>query len=308
MTKKPEKVGFIGLGLMGLSMATNLLKAGVDLAVYNRTPEKAKELKNNGAFVAETPTQLAKYVSGGFIIICVSDTAALSKVMSDDAGILQADLTGTLVVDMGTSKVDVTHELARQVTEKGGAYIDAPVSGGAVGAQAGTLSIMAGGAVEDIKRAGAIFDIMGSSTTHIGDVGAGQVAKAANQMIVGATLSVVSEAMLLGKQAGVDLSKMRQALLGGFANSRILDLHGGRMIERNFNPGGHARTQSKDLQQAVELARSLGLTLSVTEHTLELWNKMVAADMGELDQSGYLKFVESQQNMANVKSDEDPSK
>lgn len=154
---------------------------------------------------------------------------------------------------------------------------------------------MAGGETDNLLRAQPVFETLGRATTHIGPVGAGQVAKAANQAIVGATLSIVGEAMLLAERSGADPAKMRQALMGGFAHSRVLDLHGQRMIDRSFDPGGRARTQAKDLAQAVELAHALGLSLPILEKTNALWQAMVEAGMGDLDQSAYLAFAETNQ-------------
>lgn len=293
MQLRHKNIGFIGLGLMGLPMARNLLQAGAELAVFNRTAAKADSLIAQGAVLAESPTDLARRIRGGIIIICVSDTPAILETLS---ALVRADLTGTLVIDMGTTTVDATSQAAEMITAKAGAFIDAPVSGGVVGAEEGTLSIMAGGAEKDLQRAQPAFDVLGKATTHIGPVGTGQVAKAANQAIVGATLSIIGEAMLLGYRAGADLGKMRQALLGGFAGSRILDLHGQRMIDRAFDPGGRARTQAKDLMQAVELSQSLGLSLPVLEKTRDLWQAMVDAGMGDLDQSGYFAFAEAGQD------------
>lgn len=286
-------VGFVGLGLMGLPMARNLAAAGAELTVFNRTACKAQPLIDAGARLARCVEELADAVRGGMIVICVSDTPALEATI---AALACRDLGRTLVIDMGTTTVAATKAAAQAIEDKGGRFIDAPVSGGAIGAQEGTLSIMAGGDADDLARATPLFQVMGKATTHIGPVGAGQVAKAANQAIVGATLSIVGETMLLARAAGCDTAKMREALLGGFAASRVLDLHGQRMIDRAFEPGGRARTQAKDLAQAVEFAHALGLQLPVLEQNSELWQAMVAEGMGDLDQSGYLAYAESLQD------------
>ena len=294
MSGNVGKVGFIGLGLMGLPMAGNLLSAGAELTVFNRTSAKADPLIRRGARLANTPTQVAENVQGGIVVICVADTPALVQTIE---AMTQADLTGVLIIDMGTTSVEATRQAAEEVTSKGGRFVDAPVSGGAVGAEAGTLTIMAGGEARDVERAMPVFEVLGRSTTHIGPVATGQIAKAANQAIVGATLSIVAETMLLAEAAGANQSKMREALLGGFAASRVLDLHGQRMIDRDFAPGGRARTQSKDLGQSVELARSMGLFLPVLEECDRLWRAMVDAGKGDLDQSGYLAFAEHLQEV-----------
>lgn len=292
MTKPLGMVGFIGLGLMGLPMAQNLLDAGADLVVFNRTAAKAEPLIATGATASDDVRQLAEQTRGGIVVICVSDTPAMTQTVE---ALTCQYLGGTLVIDMGTTTVDATRSAAARVVAAGGTFVDAPVSGGAVGATEGTLSIMAGGEAIDVKRAAAVFTVLGKSTTHIGPVGAGQIAKAANQAIVGATLGIVGETMVLAKAAGADPAKMREALLGGFASSRILDLHGQRMIDRNFVPGARARTQAKDLVQAADLAQSLGLDLPILSQCRDLWLEMVNSGMADLDQSGYLAFVESKQ-------------
>jgi 2-hydroxy-3-oxopropionate reductase len=293
MTEPPDPVGFIGLGLMGQPMARNLLHSGVRLTVFNRTPVKAELLVAEGARLAKRVEDVADNLRGGTIVICVSDTPALEMTI---AALTQRDLTGTLVIDMGTTTVAATKQAATSIAARGGSFVDAPVSGGAVGAADGTLSIMTGGARADIDRAMPLFNVMGKATTHIGPVGSGQIAKTANQAIVGATLSIVAETMLLANRAGCDTARMREALMGGFAGSRILELHGQRMIDRAFDPGGRARTQLKDLDQAVELAQSLGLKLPVLEQNRKLWLAMVENGLGDFDQSGYLKFAESLQD------------
>ena len=287
-----ENIGFLGLGLMGLPMARNLLYAGARLTVYNRSVAKADPLIANGAVAATTVADLGTRALGGIIVICVSDTPALLQSVS---ALTSADLTETLVIDMGTTSISATRDAAEMITNQGGSFMDAPVSGGTVGAEDGSLSIMVGGADTDLRRAKPVFDVLGNATTHIGPVGTGQVAKIANQAIVGATLGIIGESMLLATRAGADLAKLREALLGGFAGSRILDLHGQRMIDRAFEPGGRARTQAKDLMQAVEFSRSLGLSLPVFEQTHEAWQAMVDAGFGDLDQSGYLAFAEASQ-------------
>jgi 2-hydroxy-3-oxopropionate reductase len=292
MTRTLGPIGFVGLGLMGLPMARNLAAAGADLTVYNRTAAKAQALVSDGARLAESVEYLADAVQGGIVVICVSDTPAMEATI---AGLTSRDLTGTLLIDMGTTTVKAIQAASAAVAAKGGSFVDAPVSGGAVGAADGTLSIMAGGQTADIERAMPLFRVIGKATTHVGPVGAGQVAKAANQAIVGATLSIIGETMVLAQKAGCDTAKMREALLGGFAGSRLLDLHGQRMIDRTFEPGGRARTQAKDLAQTVELAQSLGLKLPVLEQNFTLWQEMVTRGMGDLDQSGYLVFAEALQ-------------
>jgi len=291
-----EKIGMIGLGLMGGHMARNLLAAGAKLAVHNRSPEKMTPFVADGAARADDPAGVAVGVEAGIIVICVNDTDALQAVFEggeDGRGLLAALRPGTLVIDMGTSKVNVTRVLAGLVEQQNCHLVDAPVSGGEIGAKAGTLSIMAGGSDEAIARAAPVFDVLGGSWTHIGPVGAGQVAKAANQLIVGQTLVAVAEALALAQAAGARQDKVREALLGGFASSRILEVHGQRMIEGMFDPGGRAETQLKDLVQTIELAEQSGVVLPGLERTTQLWQKMVDKGWAGLDQAGIYKLITS---------------
>lgn len=284
-----KKVGLIGIGFMGAAMAGRLLKAGAELTVFNRSAEKMTPLVGAGAVAAAGSGDLAARVGAGTIIICVSDTEALEMVIE---GVLASLAPGTLVIDMGTSAVAATRLIAGRVAAAGGRYVDAPVSGGEAGAQAGTLTIMAGGDEADIDRARPVFDILGSTLTHIGAVGAGQVAKTVNQVIVAMTLDAVAEGLVLAAAAGVDQAVVREALLAGFAQSRVLDLHGQRMIERDFEPGGRSWTQLKDIRLALDLAGESKVTLPGLERVGELWAQMCDSDMGELDQSGIYRLIE----------------
>jgi 3-hydroxyisobutyrate dehydrogenase-like beta-hydroxyacid dehydrogenase len=289
-------IGVIGLGLMGGHMARNLLTAGAKLTVHNRSPEKMTPFVADGAERAVDPAGVADAVGAGIIIICVNDTDSLQVVFegADDGRGLRAALKpGTLVIDMGTSKVKVTRVLAGLVKQQDCHLVDAPVSGGEIGAKAGTLSIMAGGSDEAIARAAPVFDVLGGSWTHIGPVGAGQVAKAANQLIVGQTLVAVAEALALVDAAGASRDKVREALLGGFASSRILEVHGQRMIDGQFDPGGRAETQLKDLVQTIELAEQAHVILPGLERTTELWQQMVDKGWAGLDQAGIYKLITS---------------
>lgn len=290
------KIGFIGLGLMGAPMATNLLNAGARLIVYNRTLAKSEGLAASGAKVANTPSEVAQVTGSGFIFLCVSDTGSLAEAIYGEGGILSSLVSGVTVIDMGTTGVTETRRFAQLVSNAGGRYIDAPVSGGEVGAKAGTLSIMAGGTIDDIERTRPLFEVLGSTLTHIGPIGTGQAAKAANQTIVGATITIVAEAFAMAQAAGADLSHVRNALLAGFAGSRILDLHGQRMIEAAFTPGARASTQLKDLRQATDLMEELGLSLPLMRKSRDLWEEMIKSGLGDIDQSGYFKFVKSSQD------------
>ena len=182
---------------------------------------------------------------------------------------------------------------SEEIEKLGGVFIDAPVSGGQVGAEEGSLSIMVGASTESLSLVRPVFEVLGKNITHIGEVGAGQVAKTANQSIVGITLAAVAEGLTLAKKAGVDPAKVRLALQGGFAESRVLDLHGGRMVERMFEPGGPARVQLKDLNQAIELADQVGLKTPSVRNAQTLWKKMVDNGWGELDQAGIIRVIEN---------------
>ncbi|WP_217351930.1 NAD(P)-dependent oxidoreductase [Ruegeria sp. HKCCD8929] len=286
-----SKVGFIGLGLMGAPMAANLLAANADLIVHNRTAKKCADLAELGARVAMTPGEVGQEVGAGSIVLCVSDTPSLEAVLCGENGVLTELVSGTTVIDMGTSEVSATRRLAAEVQARGGRYVDAPVSGGETGAREGSLSIMAGGASADIDAAKPIFDVLGGMLTHIGPVGTGQAAKVANQTIVGTTVGIIAESLALAAAAGADIVKVREALMGGFAGSRILQLHGQRMIDGAFSPGARAATQLKDMRQAVDLAREVDLSLPLLSKSHALWAAMVEAGMGDLDQSGYFAFV-----------------
>lgn len=293
-----RRIGVVGLGLMGAPMARNLMTAGAALVVHNRSPKNMGPLVADGAEGADNPAEVAASTAGGIIVVCVTDTAALEAVIRGGeggraTGLLSALAPGTLVIDMGTSDVAATRALAAEVEAAGGRYIDAPVSGGEIGAQAGTLAIMAGGADEDIARARALFEVLGDSITHIGPVGTGQVAKAANQAIVAMTLDAVAEGLTLAKAAGADPARVREALLGGFAASRILEVHGQRMIDRSFAPGGRAGIQLKDIRQALALAEEAGLALPGLRLAGDLWAEMVARGWGELDQAGIVRLIEA---------------
>ena len=284
-------VGFVGLGLMGQAMATQLINAGYCLCIHSRTAIKAEPLIALGASYAQTPAELAKTIKGGIIIVCVTDSIALEEVMTGEQGLLGDIAAGCLIIDMGTSRFDLTQKLAQKTQAKGAHYIDAPVSGGQIGAQQGTLSIMTGGQISQLDRAQPLFNAMAKKTTHVGAIGCGQLAKTANQMIVGATLNIVAEALFLAQKNGADPTKVRAALEGGFADSKILQIHGQRMLEENYTPGARATTQLKDLQQAQDLAAQSQLELPLNNTCLSQWQAMVNAGLGGLDQAGIMAWV-----------------
>ncbi len=283
-------VGFIGLGLMGQGMTRNLLRAGARLLVNDLDPATVDALVAEGAIGRETPAAIAG--ESGTVILMVTDTRAAESVLLGQGGVLEGLRPDALVIDMGTTAATATRRFAERVRAAGGDYVDAPVSGGMVGARDGTLSIMAGGAEAALDRARPVLDVLGSRLTHVGPVGAGQVAKAANQIIVGLTIGAVAEGLTLARRAGVDPARVREAVMGGFADSRVLELHGKRMIENDFEPGAHCTVQQKDLSQALELARELDQELPATRLCLELYDRLIAEGHGKLDHAALIKVLD----------------
>ena len=284
------KIGFIGLGLMGKHMARNLHAAGAYVVIHNRSRAIVDELAAEGMTPATSPSGVAKRSS--VILLMLTNTPAVEAVLSGIDGVLDGLSDGDIVIDMSTTKVPTTRELAAAVRAKGAEYIDAPVSGGTTGAKAGTLNIMAGGTATTIECAQPIFDVLSTKLTHVGDVGSGQIAKAANQMIVGLNIGAVAEALTLAKKAGADLALVRQAIQGGFADSKILDVHGQRMIDDSFIAGAHSTTQRKDMDEAIELAQSLGLNLPATTLNRDLYDQMIEVGHGNLDHAALIKAID----------------
>lgn len=282
-------VGFIGLGLMGRPMSLNLLAAGARVIVHSRSPDPVQELAEAGAVPASSPASVA--AKADTVITMLPDTPAVETVLLGTGGVVEGLKPGSLVIDMGTTGVMATRDFASVIEKAGGAYVDAPVSGGTIGAGDGTLVIMAGGSGEAVARAEAIFGVLGSRATHVGAVGTGQVAKAANQVIVGLNIGAVAEALTLAAKAGADPAKVREALRGGFADSRILEVHGQRMVDGDFRPGGKVTTQFKDLTQALELAAELGFSLPATALNRDLYARLIEAGHGDLDHSALIKAI-----------------
>lgn len=286
------KIGFIGLGLMGKPLCLNLQKAGAELVVHNRSRAVVDMLsQQENITAASSAAELASQCE--IIIIMVSDTNALDTVIFGDEGLSAGVKEGTLVIDMGTTSVTPTRDFAKRLKTKGVDYIDAPVSGGEFGAINGSLVIMAGGTDESIQKTRPIFNVLGNSLVHIGDVGTGQITKAANQVIVGLNIGAVAEALTLAQRAGADLVKVREALMGGFAASRILEVHGQRMIDKTFQPGGKITTQHKDMTQAIELAAEYEQILPASALNRSLYNNLIEDGKGDLDHSAlYLAYKE----------------
>ena len=275
---------------MGKPMARNLKRAGADVVVHNRSQAPMEELAAEGMRVAATPAETA--MRSGTVITMLTDTSALEKVIAGKSGILEAAGPNTLVIDMSTAKMLTTKDLAARIKQCGGAYVDAPVSGGTMGAKQGTMSIMAGGDESALARAMPILKVLGGKVTHVGGIGAGQVVKAANQVIVGLTICAVAEALVLAKHAGVDPAKVRKALGGGFADSKILEVHGQRMIEDSFLPGARSTVQRKDMDQALELAATLGIELPATSLSRDLYDDLIAMGHGDLDHAALIKAID----------------
>lgn len=283
------RIGFAGLGLMGRPMAGHLLAAGAELGVWNRTRCAADAFRRSGVEVCKSPAELAG--RSDIVILMLADTAAVAQVLFGPEGLTQGLRAGSLVIDMGTTAVIQSRDFAERLARYGAAFIDAPVSGGEIGAIDASLTIMAGGDAAAIGRAKPLFAVLGSGFTHVGAVGAGQVAKAANQIIVGLTIGAVAEALALVEAAGVDPAKVRQALRGGFAGSRILEVHGQRMIDGAFEPGARVTTQHKDMRQACELGELLGQALPATELSKALFERLIERGDGDLDHSALIRLL-----------------
>ncbi len=284
-------IGFIGLGLMGKPMARNLGKAGAALVINNRSQDVIGELSAEGMTPAATPAKAAE--SADIVITMLPDTPAAEKVMMSAGGVMEGLREGSLIIDMGTTGMLATQSFAAAAREKRAGYVDAPVSGGTIGAEAGALTIMAGGEKSDFDRARPVLQTLGSRVTHVGGVGAGQVAKAANQVIVGLNIGALAEALALAAAAGVDPAKVAEALKGGFADSRILEVHAQRMLNGAFTPGGKCVTQRKDMDQAIELAGHFGMALPATSMSRDLYDKVIEAGNGDLDHSALITAIDT---------------
>jgi 2-hydroxy-3-oxopropionate reductase len=283
-------VGFIGLGIMGKPMARNLMKAGYSLVVHNRSRAAVDELSREGAQTALSSQEVA--ARSEVIITMLPDSPDVDLVYAGEQGVFAGAKPGILLIDMSSISPVVARKLAREAEKRGLDMIDAPVSGGEAGAIGATLSIMIGGKAPVVERAMPIFQALGKNIVHVGDAGAGQVTKAANQMVVGTTIAIVSEALVLAAKAGVDPAKVRQALLGGFAQSKILEAHGQKMLERNFKPGFRIRLHEKDMKIALATGSEYGVPLMVTSQVAQMMTAMKSMGNGDLDHSGLVKFVE----------------
>ena len=288
-----KKIGFIGLGIMGTPMATNILKGGHQLYTYSLQPLDA-ELAAMGAVACGSGKEVASQAD--IIIVMVPDTPDVDKVLFGQDGVAQGLSIGKIVVDMSSISPIETKRFAARINELGCLYLDAPVSGGEVGAKAASLTIMVGGPEEAFETVRPVFELMGKNITLVGGNGDGQTTKVANQIIVALNIEAVGEALLFASRMGADAAKVRQALMGGFAASRILEVHGERMIKRTFAPGFRVELHQKDLNLALSCARQLGISLPNTATTQELFNTCAAHGGKALDHSSLVRALEIMAN------------
>lgn len=277
------RVGFIGLGVMGLPMATNLVRGGFEVTVHTRTASKADPALATGATWADTPAAAAR--DADVVITMLPDTNDVLSVSRGMDGLFSAAKDGLGWIDMSTISPMTARELAGEADELGIRAIDAPVSGGESGARLGTLTIMVGGPAEIVQSFVPILRVLGERIVHVGEAGAGQLVKACNQVIVGGTIALVAEALVLGARAGVEPVRLRDALLGGFAHSRVLEIHAERMLRGDFTPGFRVALHQKDLGIAMATARSVGASLPLTGVVSQLMNALVADGYEQLDHS-----------------------
>ena len=286
------RVGFIGLGVMGAPMARNLLRAGFSLRVHSRSSPPVDELVAEGAARGANPADVA--ASSDVVITMVPDTPDVELVLFGEHGVAETASAGSLVIDMSTIDPLATRTFAERLAERGVAMLDAPVSGGQVGAEAGSLSIMVGGPDEAFVRARPLFEAMGSTIVHVGPSGAGQVTKACNQLVIASAVEAVGEAFVLAAKAGVDPAKVREALLGGFAGSKVLELHGQRMLDGAFEPGFRSALMAKDGRIVMEAAERLGAPVPGFRAIAERLDAMLPAGRGELDYAALVTLLEDE--------------
>ena len=288
------KIGFIGLGIMGAPMARNLQAGGHTLFAYKRNGALPAELADGGATSCSSPKDVAQQAD--IVITMLPDTPDVEAVLFGTDGVAHGLSQGKTVIDMSSIAPLQTKAFAEKIAALGCDYLDAPVSGGEVGAKAASLTIMVGGSDAAFARVKPLFEMMGKNITLVGNVGAGQTCKVANQIIVALTIEAVGEALLFASKAGADPARVREALMGGFASSRILEVHGERMIKRTFNPGFRIELHRKDLGLALEGAKALGVPLPNTATCQQLFTLCSAHDAGQLDHSALVKALEIMAN------------
>lgn len=291
-----QRIGFIGLGIMGRPMAINLLRAGYNVFIYARREESMAPVAREGGERCAHPAQVASQAE--IVFTMVADTPDVQEVVLGENGIIEGARAGSVVVDMSTISPSASRDMAARLAAHGVEMLDAPVSGGDQGAIEGSLSIMVGGAAEIFERVRPMFEILGKNVVHVGNNGAGQVTKACNQVVIAQTIAAVGEALLMAKASGVDPAKVRRALLGGFASSRVLELHGQRMLEGNYAPGFKAALHQKDMRIVLETAAELGLALPGAAGVTQWINALVGTGNGELDSAAISKL---QQQLNGIK-------
>ena len=288
--RKKERIGFIGLGIMGKPMARNLVKAGYSLVVYNRSRPAMDELAAEGAVLADSPKTVAQQTD--VVISCVSDSPDVEAIALGSNGIIDSAKAGLLYIDMSTIAPATAREVYTALKAKGIDTLDAPVSGGDIGAQQGTLSIMVGGDETAFQRSLPILQVMGKNIVYIGEAGAGQVTKACNQIVVALTVQAVAEALTLARKSGVDVAKVRDALMGGFAQSRVLEVHGKRVLDGDFQPGFKLNLHRKDMAIVLQAGREVGVPLLGSAQVTTLMDALIAQGKGDLDNAALATLYE----------------
>jgi len=285
-----EKVGFVGLGIMGGAMAGNLLEVGHEIVVHNRTRTKAEHLSQHGARVAASPREVAQ--RSDVVITMLPGPPEVEEVVAGEGGLLEGAAEGSLIVDMSTSSPILARQLAHAARERGVGMLDAPVSGGDVGARDGTLSIMVGGEEDDFERARPLFEVMGETVVYVGGAGAGQVVKACNQIVVALVIEAVAEALVLGSKAGVVPDRVVEVLSGGLAANKVLEVKGEKFSSHEFTPGGKVEYHRKDLAIVLAAGREYGVTLPVTALVEQMFGVLEAKGRGGWDHSALITLIE----------------
>jgi 2-hydroxy-3-oxopropionate reductase len=285
-----DKVGFVGLGIMGGAMAGNLLEAGHEIVVHNRTRTKAEHLAQHGARVADSPREVAQ--TSDVVITMLPGPPEVEEVVAGEGGLLEGAREGSLIIDMSTSSPLLARQLAHAARERGLGMLDAPVSGGDVGARDGTLSIMVGGEDDEFERARPLFGVMGETVVHVGGTGAGQVVKACNQVVVALVIEAVAEALVLGSKAGVAPGRVVEVLSVGLASNKVLEVKEEKFLSHDFAPGGKVEYHRKDLGIALAAGREYGVTLPVAALVDQMFGVLEAKGRGGWDHSALITLIE----------------
>jgi 2-hydroxy-3-oxopropionate reductase len=286
----PETIGFIGLGVMGAPMARNLLEAGHTLVVHSRSPGPVESLTEAGAEAVPGPREVAERAD--VVITMLPDSPAVEAVVLGEGGVLEGASEGDLLIDMSTIHPTVAEAVARAGGERGVGVVDAPVSGGDVGAREGTLSIMVGGQPEAVERARPLLEVLGSTVVHVGEPGSGQVVKACNQLVTGQVIEAVSEALVLGSKAGIDPEKLLDVLSAGLAANKVMEVRRQKFLEHDFSPSFRARLHAKDLAIVLETAREFGVAVPGTSLVAQMFSALLGQGRGDEDHSALVTVVE----------------